>query len=354
MRILYITRANLCLRRAHSHNILATAALLGAIPGTSVELVSCGRQSCSIEEMLKRHDVDGKISFQKSVWLAGRILRNRKTFDVLYVRDPRLILEMTLARLLGKKVIFEIHGSREWSGLLWLWRFAHKIASAHIFITKNLEKEYSLSAKPRAVISCYGVDLERFSAKPALLREKFDIGESVFLALYLGSSERYYDIKILIDMLLYTPSDVVLLVAGLKDADKKKFMDYARARGLEERARFAGRIDYRDVPSYLRAADMLVNPKVRGFAGSISAKLYDYLAAGKAIVASTVPADLEVLSKENALFVEPTPHGFARAIKYLFETPSERERLAARALRDAQNYANVVRGAAFSVFLSKL
>ena len=119
-------------------------------------------------------------------------------------------------------------------------------------------------------------------------------------------------------MLLYTPSDVVLLVAGLKDADKKKFMDYARARGLEERARFAGRIDYRDVPSYLRAADMLVNPKVRGFAGSISAKLYDYLAAGKAIVASTVPADLEVLSKENALFVEPTPHGFARAIKYLF------------------------------------
>src|SRR3989344_3441537 len=116
MRILYITRANLCLRRAHSHNILATAALCNSVPGIGVTLVSSGRQTCSMTEMFERHDLDNKIPFQKSTWLSGYILRNRNSFDLLYVRDPRLLLEMILARMLGKKVVFEIHGSREWRG----------------------------------------------------------------------------------------------------------------------------------------------------------------------------------------------------------------------------------------------
>ena len=349
MRILYITRANLCLRRAHSHNILATAALLGSISGVDISVTSSGKQTCLPEELFVRHDVQTKVPYNRSRWLFGFIFRRRNSFDVLYVRDPRLIIEMIFARMLGKKIIFEIHGSREWRGLSWLWHFAHRIANAHIFITALLKKYYGACQKPCAVISMVGIDQAKYdNAKP---RRVFEQG---FIALYLGSQESYYDVAILVRMLAHAPKQVALVLVGIKDDGARDLKKIAGDLGVGDRVKIIARIDLSEIPAYLKGADVLLNPKVNGYEGSVSSKLIEYLAAARPIVASVVPADLEVLTEKNAIIVKQDPEAFASAIRDLIENPEKREELARSARMDAERYSNECRRALLEEFIKKI
>ena len=349
MRILYITRANLCLRRAHSHNILATSALLGSISGVDISVISSGKQTCLPEELFMRHDIQIKVPYTRSHWLSGFIFRSRNNFDALYVRDPRLIIEMILARMLGKKVIFEIHGSREWKGLSWLWRFAHRIAHAHIFITTLLKKYYGACQKPCAIIPTVGIDQEKYDN--AKSRRIFEQG---FVALYLGSQESYYDVAILVRMLARAPKQVVLVLVGIKDDGARDLKKIADELNVSDRVKIIARIDPSEIPAYLKGADVLLNPKVKGFEGSVSSKLIEYLAASRPIVASVVPADHEVLTEKNAIIVNPDPEAFASAIRGLIENSKKREELSGFAHTDAERYSNERRRALLEEFIKKI
>jgi len=62
-------------------------------------------------------------------------------------------------------------------------------------------------------------------------------------------------------------------------------------------------------------------------------KLYSYLAAGKAVLATRIRSHTQVLSDDNALLVEPTPAAVARGLDVLIRSPLLRERLALSARR---------------------
>lgn len=341
IRILYATRANLCLRRAHAHNVLKTVELFGENHGIEATLVSLGRQSCAREEMMSRHGVSSPIRFLRTRFLSWFLLRNRASFDILYARDPRLLISMAVARFfLGKKIIFEIHGSYEWPFLHWLWKLAFHTAHAHIFITRILRDEYQPREKPRAVIPCAGVDLAAFEAAAAApFRHTYHRAADAFILLYLGGSQGiYYDVGLLVDMMSYLPEHCVLFLVGLKNSEAETLQTRGETLGVDHRVIFIERVNPREIPAYLLAAHVLLNPKIKGYAGSISSKLYEYLAAGRPIVASVVPADREVLSEENAMIVEPTAEAFAQAVKMLYEHPEKQEQLGKQAREDAKKY----------------
>lgn len=326
IRILYATRANLCLRRAHAHNILKTVELLATSDGIEIVLAASGRFTCGFNEVLARHGIHAPFTIRRARSLVWHIIKNASAFDIYYTRDPRLAVSMIIARLLGKKIVFEIHGSHEWSFLHWLWRLAFRIAHAHIFITRALKEMYRPQKKPHAVIPCAGVDISTFDAPP----KQFSSSPDAFILLYLGGSQGiYYDVNVLIDMMAYLPRNHMLVLVGLKDTETAKKSD---------RVMHMGRVNPPEISAYLRAADVLLNPKVKGYAGSISSKLYEYLAAGKPIVASVVTADREVLNERNAMIVEPTANAFAEAVQELYENPEKREQLGRQAREDAKKY----------------
>jgi glycosyltransferase involved in cell wall biosynthesis len=330
IRLLYATRANLCLRRAHAHNILSTASSLASDGACQVGVIFSGAHHCTTQEMRARHGIHVSFALRHVRSLMWHIMKNASTFDIYYTRDPRLLVSMALARLLGKKVIFEIHGSHEWPFLHWLWRLAFRIAHAHIFITRALAEVYRPSQKPYAIIPCTGVDLAAFDAPQKQLRQEYGLPPDAFILLYMGGSQGiYYNARILIDMMALLPRNHILFLVGLKDVS---------ALQISNRIKCIGRVNPTEIPSYLRGADILLNPKVKGYAGSISSKLYEYLAAGKPIVASVVPADREVINEHNALIVEPTADAFSRAIMELYENQEKRERLGREAREDAMKY----------------
>ena len=78
-------------------------------------------------------------------------------------------------------------------------------------------------------------------------------------------------------------------------------------------------------------ADVLVSPRLSGH--NTPMKLYSYLAAGKAVLATRIRSHTQVLSDDDALLVEPTPTAVARALDTLLRSPLLRERLALAARR---------------------
>jgi len=115
-----------------------------------------------------------------------------------------------------------------------------------------------------------------------------------------------------------------------------------RISGLDGAARFVGRVRPSDVPRYLDACDILVSPQVPlpdeiEFFGSPT-KLFEYMAAGKAIVASRLGQIGEVLEHgRSALLVEPGDEaGLSDAISKLANAPELRVQLGAVARERAR------------------
>jgi glycosyltransferase involved in cell wall biosynthesis len=102
------------------------------------------------------------------------------------------------------------------------------------------------------------------------------------------------------------------------------------------------------LPLYQAAADCLVMPYGKKISGSSGGdisrvinpmKMFDYLACGRAIIASDIPVFHEVLNDENAIFCDAEQAGgWMRAIQTLADDPARRAALASKAKRDAAQY----------------
>jgi glycosyltransferase involved in cell wall biosynthesis len=105
----------------------------------------------------------------------------------------------------------------------------------------------------------------------------------------------------------------------------------AAALGLGTTATFLGARPVRELGAYLSQADLLVSPRLSGH--NTPMKLYSYLAAGKAVLATRIRSHTQVLSDETAMLVEPTAAELARGLDALLHSPALRERLGLAARR---------------------
>ena len=95
------------------------------------------------------------------------------------------------------------------------------------------------------------------------------------------------------------------------------------------------------LPLYQAAADVLVMPYGKKISGSSGGdisrvinpmKMFDYLAAGRPIIASEIPVFHEILTKETAIFCEPeNAQDWAKAIQDLQDNPEKRAQMGASA-----------------------
>jgi len=114
----------------------------------------------------------------------------------------------------------------------------------------------------------------------------------------------------------------------------------ARRLGVSDQVRFTGVVDHAEVPAMLRAFDIALQPKVVAYASPL--KIFDYMAAGCAIVAPDQPNIREILENERtALLFDPNDSATLwQAIGRLVDDPALRLRLAvaARAEVEAKDY----------------
>jgi glycosyltransferase involved in cell wall biosynthesis len=160
------------------------------------------------------------------------------------------------------------------------------------------------------------------------------------LVVYAGHLYPWKGVDTLLDALALVSGLGARIVGGHPaEPDLDRLTARAAALGLSDRVTFTGQVAPGDVAAHLAAADVIVLPNSQS---AISArytsplKLFEALAAGRAIVASNLSALAEVLTDgQNALLVAPDDAAaLAAALARLVADPALARRLA-RAAYDA-------------------
>jgi glycosyltransferase involved in cell wall biosynthesis len=187
------------------------------------------------------------------------------------------------------------------------------------------------------------VDVQGFQESLEIRREtRAELGlESNPIVIFVGRFYAWHDVSTLLKgfgQLLAKCPDARLVLVG-DGSRRSEMMQLASDLEISRTVHFMGQVTHRDVPGLLSSADIAVAPYPRLKQGLWLSpmKLYEYMAAGKAIVTSGVgQSGQPIRDGENGLLVPPEdPSALAAAFQRLIEDEHLRSNLGRKARADA-------------------
>lgn len=271
--------------------------------------------------------------------------------DLVYTRLPQ---SAVLALLLGLPVVMELHAPPTGVFGPWWYKLFAKlpgrkrvIGITHALLTV-LKRDFGIAFNPgQFVVGPNGVDFDRFEGlpEPQEARRQLNLPESP-TAVCTGHLYAGRGVELFVEMAKLIPDANFLWVGG-RPKDVETWKARATEMGVTNIA-FTGFIPNIELPLYQAAADILLMPygrKITGSSGGDSSeycspmKMFDYLAAGRAIVTSDLPVFHEVLNERNAVFCPPDDApAWIAAVRALLNNPADREALAVQAKTDSRQY----------------
>jgi len=257
-------------------------------------------------------------SRQMFTWQSVQRARALKP-DLLYTWFPQSAVFGLLYKI---PTVFEIHIQPTGTlGPAWHRAFAKingykRLVSITQALIDVLDHNYNIRLKPDdVVIAPNGVDLERFAALPStpeLARGQltFPSAPTVMCTghLYAGRGADLF-----LALAKSIPQAHFVWVGGRPD-DIATWKQRAESQNISN-ITFTGFIPNQDLPLYQSAADILLMPYSRSIMGSSGTadsasvaspmKMFEYMAAGRAIITADLPVIREVLNEKNAVFCEP-------------------------------------------------
>jgi glycosyltransferase involved in cell wall biosynthesis len=175
------------------------------------------------------------------------------------------------------------------------------------------------------------------ASEAGALRARLGLPAKQPVILYSGTFESYQGLPELIAAIPLVRAKVPTATFVLVGADRANGL--ATQEGAESllqngALRIIERQPRSEMAAYLAMADVLVSP--RAYGGNLPLKIFDYLAAGRPIVATDIPTHRTVLSEDRAVLVAPRTEALAAGILTLLQD----ELRAARLSRAARAYAD--------------
>lgn len=270
----------------------------------------------------------------------------RRRADVFYTRDLFLAAWLALIRP-RTALVYEAHALHRSRLGRALERFVMRRARV-VALTGHLADALRAQGAHRVLVEHDGFRAARFANLPSRdeARAALEIAPDAFVVGYVGRLHTMgmpKGLDTLVDAIALAvqrgAAVDLLLVGGPDEGVRAVRAQWATCGLLVERLHAVGQVSPADVPRYLAALDVgvLPLPWTEHFAYFASAiKLFEYLAAGCAVIASDLPSTAEVVRDgESALLVPPgDAEALAGAITRLHDDPALRQRLseAARAL----------------------
>jgi glycosyltransferase involved in cell wall biosynthesis len=169
------------------------------------------------------------------------------------------------------------------------------------------------------------------------IRQKYHLGNRK-LVIYTGSIENIQGIAYLLAAMapvFEQLEDTILLVVG--DGKINKYRRQCQALGIHDQVIFAGSRPFSEIPDYLAAADVVINPRIN--CPGMPQKLINYMMAGKAIVSFEGSAKLLSDGIDGLIVPNGEVEQMAQAVITLLKNPGLRRRLGQNAKRTvAKNY----------------
>ncbi len=218
--------------------------------------------------------------------------------------------------------------------------------------SKGLSETYIDQGLPadKLVVAHNGVELERFQNAPSKLecREHLKLPFDKKIVCYAGNIYEGRGIEQLIDV-AQRLKDIMFLIVGGLDEDVDRYRKIAKSEGAQN-FELVGFVPHRDVPLYLLASDILVMPytsnmtikggtKADQFTSPI--KLFEYMAAARPIVATSIPSVKEVLEDGvNSILVEPgSADAIYEGLEKVLSDDNLSDRISAKAGHEINKYA---------------
>jgi len=177
----------------------------------------------------------------------------------------------------------------------------------------------------RVVVIPNGADMSLYAERVPRQHEELVVG-------FTGFFRPWHGLEGLVDALAdgALPPGARLLLVG--DGPSRADLEArAASRGVSERVRITGSVERQAIPELVRSMDVCVQPAATPWASPL--KLFEYMAAGRAIVAPDQPNLREVLGHErDALLFDPgDPRAMSAAVVRLGRDAALREALGAAA-----------------------
>jgi|GEM_PF-1883482 len=207
-------------------------------------------------------------------------------------------------------------------------------------------------------VDCDQFDTSKQEAEAILIRKELGLSQDHILVGFVGTFGQWHGIPVLTKAIIKTlgvQKELRYLLVGDGELRYEAERELCEAE-CSEKVTFTGIVDPSKIGGYLAACDVLVSPHSkspdgRKFFGSPT-KLFEYMAANRAIVASNLDQIGEILvDRETAILVEPdSVDGLVSAIIELSQNDGLRRRLGSNARKIAEerhtwknNVENVVR-----------
>ena len=283
--------------------------------------------------------------------------RSRRTFPwtaVKRARDLHVDLLYTwpvqaavLGLLIGRPVLLEMHDLPAGTfGPLWYRLFLNLPGKKRLLpitaaLQRALESRYGSPRRGDSLTAPDGVDLEHYQDLPDAEAARLQLG--LASGPTAGCTGHLYPgrgVDLFLELAAAFPQVNFLWVGG-RPADVEAWR--ARASSVHQNTTFTGFVPNRRLPLFQAAADILLMPYGRSITTSSGGntaeicspmKMFEYMAAGRPILASDLPVFREVLDENCAVLCPPEDaQAWKLALAALLAEPGSRQRLA-QAARD--------------------
>lgn len=285
--------------------------------------------------------------FLSSLYSCGK----KENFDLVLTRD--LVFAWFATKVFGVPTVYDAHHPPvNWAAETTISSFSRsKNLLRMSFNSRGLHDIYFCLGMTgqNPIVAPNGFEREAFEGEHDIpsLRERLGLPLERKIVCYCGNTYRGRGIEILARAAAQMP-EVEFLIVGGRERDNALWREMARQEGSGN-FRIEGFVRQREVPSYLLASDVLVMPyssrvTIRDGteAGKFTSplKLFEYMAAGKPIVATGVPSVLEILRPgENSVVTPPDDGGeFIRVLGLVLADSELCARVSERARSDAAEY----------------
>ncbi len=385
MRLAYLDPHAVPGRVPEAMQILQTVDAFGAI-GIDVTLAAPEPAAGTTPELILGRALSPRVRFERILTARDRIFglgRSNRPFyrraarwladqrcDAVLVRNLKLA-EHLLAHAPRAPIFFETHEvfartfREEHARLRWRERvklgalesrerFVYARATGLIALTPMLLEDVraAYGTSIPGTVAPDGVDLDAAMRaripRPANARS---------VVLYLGSLHPWKGVDLLVRAMAHAP-DTELRIAGGNARRIELLQQLAAETGVADRVQFLGEVEPARRFAVINAADICALPLTDTSIGArytSPLKLFEYMAMGKAIVASDLPSIRTVLAHEtNALLVAPgDPSALGAALRRLSGDRALRETLGDAASLLAADYGWTARAAKMRDFIAR-
>jgi glycosyltransferase involved in cell wall biosynthesis len=280
------------------------------------------------------------VRMTKTVWKLFKSALKEKA-DIYHFHDPMLILVGIVLKLLGKKVVYDVHEDYPKQILYKGWIVNEYIRKVVAFITSMIEQTGAYLFD--GIVAATPDIAKKFNpTKTILLRnlpllelindaKRLEIQKERPIIIYTGWLCTIRGTKEIIQAMGFVENKAKLWLLGEWENETFK----KECEGLKgwKYTEYLGFVPLSEVYKYTKAADIgisILHP-TKNYLTSLPIKAFEYMACSLPMVMSNFPYWQEIYGG-CALFADPyAPEDIADKIKYLLDNPDEAKQLSDRA-----------------------